>query len=123
MTVGNAVSQIIVFALGAIIVEALIEYIKTLMKAVEEKQYKTLGTQIASILLGIGLACLLGLDFFGMLGIVVPYPVIGMILSGLIMSRGSNYFSDFLKRIQPLFPAIELSVPGVNESTNTENKE
>lgn len=123
MTVGNAVSQIVVFALGAIIVEALIEYIKTLMKALEEKQYKTLGTQIASIILGIGLACLLGLDFFGMLGIVVPYPIVGMILSGLIMSRGSNYFSDFLKKVQPLFPSVELSVPGVNESTGTENKE
>lgn len=89
----------------AIVLEALVEYAKTIMKMVEDKDYKTAITQFVTIILGIGLAYAFKLQLFN--GAMTEFyegleinPILDMILTGILFSRGSNYFSDFVSKLQ-----------------------
>lgn len=89
----------------AIVLEALVEYAKTIMKMVEDKDYKTAITQFVTIILGIGLACAFKLQLFN--GAMTEFyegleinPILDMVLTGILFSRGSNYFSDFVSKLQ-----------------------
>ena len=87
----------IVFIL-AIIVEALIDYATTIFMKVEGKlviEWK----KIAAIVLGIFLAIAAGADFLAASGLDFKIPYVGMVLTGIFLSRGSNYVSDFLTMI------------------------
>lgn len=88
----------------AILCEALVEYAKTIMKMVENKHYKTAITQAITIALGVGLAFAFNLQLFN--NAMVEFyeglhinPILDMILTGILFSRGSNYFSDFVSRL------------------------
>lgn len=88
----------------AILCEALVEYAKTIMKMVEDKKYKTAITQAITIVLGVGLAFAFNLQLFN--NAMVEFyeglhinPILDMILTGILFSRGSNYFSDFVARL------------------------
>lgn len=82
----------------AILIEAIVEYGKTIMKMVEDGEKKTAITQCMTIILGILLAFAFDADLFILVGITVNH-TIGIVLTGIIASRGSNYISDFIKRI------------------------
>lgn len=88
----------------AILLEALVEYFKTVMKMVEDKEYKTAITQGVTIALGIFLAFAFNLQLFNE-GLSEFYdglhisPVLDMVLTGIIFSRGANYFSDFVTKL------------------------
>ena len=89
----------------AIVLEALVEYAKTIMKMVEDKDYKTAITQFITIILGIGLAYAFKLQLFN--GAMTEFyegleinPILDMVLTGILFSRGSNYFSDFVSKLQ-----------------------
>lgn len=86
----------------AVITEGLVEYAKTLGKAIGTKDFKTLGTQICAMVLSIVLCLLTGADVFSPLGIVFGYDWVGVVLTGLFASRGANYVADIVKRIQSL---------------------
>lgn len=88
----------------AIVLEALIEYFKTVMHMVETREYKTAITQAITIALGIFLAFAFKLQLFN--GAMTEfYPELSvsasldMILTGILFSRGSNYFSDLIGRL------------------------
>ena len=88
----------------AIVLEALVEYIKTIIKMVEDGDYKTAVTQGVTIAMGIGLAFIFHLCLFnGALsqfyeGLQID-ETIDMVLTGILFSRGSNYFSDLITRL------------------------
>jgi hypothetical protein len=88
----------------AIVLEALIEYVKTIVDMVEIGEYKTAITQGVTIALGIGLAFIFNLQLFNNAlsefyeGLSIN-PVIDTILTGILFSRGSNYFSDLVSRL------------------------
>lgn len=84
----------------AVIVEALVQYGKEIGKAVVAKEYKTVVTQAIGLVCGIALCLLTGADLFGTAGIAFVWPVVGPVLTGVIISRGANYVSDFVKRLQ-----------------------
>ena len=67
----------------AVTVEALVEYAKTFGKAILEKQWKTAATQAGAVALGV-LLCF------------------GVALTGVFASRGANYVSDLVKKLQAL---------------------
>lgn len=79
----------------AILIEALVEYAKTIVNMADKK---TLYTQIATIIIGIVLAFAFNVDAFAEMGMTVNH-YIGVVLTGILMSRGSNYASDILARI------------------------
>lgn len=88
----------------SIVLEALVEYGKTIEYAVVSGDNKTAITQAITIILGVALAFVFHLQLFnGALSEFYPIainPTIDMILTGILFSRGSNYFSDLVTKLQ-----------------------
>ena len=84
----------------AVTVEALIEYVKQIAKALSSGEIKAAATQVVSILLGVLLCLATGADIYAALGVQFAAPWIGVALTGIFASRGSNYLSDLAKRLQ-----------------------
>lgn len=82
----------------AVLIEGLVEYGKTITNMFYEGDRKTGITQIVTIIIGIGLAFAFSANMFVPLGLVVN-EYIGMVLTGIVMSRGSNYVSDLIGKI------------------------
>lgn len=82
----------------AILTEALIEYGKTVADSFDMKDYKTFFTQLISIVLGIAMSFAFNINIFANGGFTVA-PVVGTAITGIIISRGSNYASDLLKKL------------------------
>lgn len=84
----------------AVIVEGLVQYVKDTIKAISERQCKTVLTQLISLALSITLCVLTRADLFPYIGIQFAPAWIGFVLTGCVISRGANYMSDFVKRLQ-----------------------
>lgn len=91
---------IVLIVVLAIVVEAFIEYAKTIAKAVKEGGWKVAITQLTAIALGVLLCFMTGGDLFVVVGISFIWPWLGIFLTGIIISRGANYVSDFIKCLQ-----------------------
>ncbi|MBN3014079.1 hypothetical protein [Ruthenibacterium lactatiformans] len=91
---------IVLILVLAITVEALIQYSKTIIEMLEKKQYKTFATQLAAILLSVFICFAAGVDLYTLVGVSFAIPWLGMLFTGIVVSRGSNYTSDFIKRLQ-----------------------
>jgi len=84
----------------AIITEALIEYGKSIGKAFAGGGWKTAVTQLAAIVVSVCLCVAARGDLFQVVGIHFSWPWLGVVLTGIIASRGANFVSDFYKRLQ-----------------------
>ncbi len=84
----------------AIVVEALIEYCKSIGKAFLSGEWKTAVTQLVAIVVAVLLCFMTGADLFAVVEIAFAWPWVGVALTGIIISRGANYVSDFVKRLQ-----------------------
>ena len=95
---------IILILMVAVVLEALVEYFKTVIKMVDIGEYKTAITQGITIALGVLLAFVFNLQLFNNAlsefyeGIDIN-PTIDIILTGVLFSRGSNYFSDLIAKL------------------------
>ena len=58
--------------------------------------------QIATVLFGVAIALAYGVDLVAMLGLESTVPFVGSVLSGILLSRGSNYLNDLLQSLQAL---------------------
>lgn len=85
----------------AIVVEALVEYGKTVGRAFRTGGCKTALTHLAAVAVGVALCMLSGADLFAAADITFALPAVGRVLTGVLISRGANYLSDFIKRIAP----------------------
>ena len=100
----------------AIIVEALVQYAKTIITMLENKQYKTFG-----ILIAVFICFAAGADIFALMGISFSVHWLGTLLTGIVISRGSNYASDLIKRLQN--PDIgEIVLEDIVEAADPANK-
>ena len=96
--------MITVIFMSAVLVEALIQYAKEIGKAYTTGEIKTALTMFFSIVIGIGVAFIFKAHFFETVFEIMQIPAAinttaDTILTGVIISRGSNYMSDLLKRI------------------------
>jgi hypothetical protein len=82
----------------AILIEGLVEYGKNIIDMFYGGEKKTAIIQMVTIVVGIALAFAFGANMFVPLGLTVNH-YIGMVLTGIVMSRGSNYVSDLISRI------------------------
>lgn len=82
----------------AILIEGLVEYGKTIADMFNDGEKRTAIIQLITIIVGIGLAFAFNADMFNPLGLTVNH-YIGMILTGIVMSRGSNYVSDLIGKL------------------------
>ena len=90
--------NIAVIVAVSVLIEGLVEYGKSIGNMFYEGDRKTGVTQILTIIIGIGLAFAFSANMFVPLGLVVN-EYIGMVLTGIVMSRGSNYVSDLITKI------------------------
>lgn len=84
----------------AIVTEALVEYGKSIGKAVAGNDIKAAVTQIAAIIVSVLLCFTAGADLFQVVGITFTWPWVGVVLTGILGSRGANYLSDFLAKLK-----------------------
>jgi hypothetical protein len=84
----------------AITVEGLIEYAKSIVKLATEKDKRPLLIQLCALAVAIGLAILAGADFYSAFGVNFALAWVGTVLTGVFLSRGSNYVSDLIGRLR-----------------------
>lgn len=82
----------------AILIEGLVEYGKNIADMFYGGDKKTAITQLVTIAIGIALAFAFNANMFVPLGLTVN-SYVGMVLTGIVMSRGSNYVSDIISQI------------------------
>ena len=81
----------------AIIVEGVISYVKTFL--VDGKiQWQI----VAAIIIGVLVAATYQVDLLALAGLKASVPFIGSLLTGILISRGSNYVFDLIKLIEQL---------------------
>lgn len=83
----------------AVVTEALIEYGKSIGRAIVGNDKKAAITQVAAIVLSVLLCFATGADLFQIVGINFAWPGVGVVLTGILGSRGANYLSDFIAKI------------------------
>lgn len=89
----------------AVLLEALVEYGKTIDDMIVSRAYRTAIIQGITILLGIGLAFIFHCQLFneGMSEFYTGLTInsnVDMILTGILFSRGANYFSDIVGKFR-----------------------
>ena len=88
--------MILLFIVLAVVVEALVEYVKTIVSMDRQAIILQLSALAVSILL-----CLLAsADVFAQLGVTFTLPYVGCMLTGVFASRGANYASDIIGRLR-----------------------
>lgn len=84
------------------------------------KDNKVNVNSIVTAVFGIILALLAQLDAFALLGIDFVIPFVGQVLTGLVISKGSNYVYDFITKIISLLAGkqVQGTVLEVKDSEN-----
>lgn len=83
----------------AVLLEALVEYAKSIVKMFTEGDRKTATMQLITIIAGIAFGFLFKLQLFHALEIAVDVTA-DKVLTGIIISRGSNYANDLISKIR-----------------------
>jgi len=86
----------------AIVIEGIITYVKTFFK-----DGKFQWQMLVAIALGILVAVAYQLDIFALLGMVSTIPFVGCILTGILLSRGSNNLFDLVNLLASVIKKIQ----------------
>lgn len=82
------------FIAAAVVIEGIVTYITTIVKD-KKVEWK--------IILAIALGCLisfnLNLDVFALIGLNEVNSIVGIILTGILISRGSNYVFELYNKL------------------------
>lgn len=90
--------------------------------------------RVGALAIGLLLAVGTGLDLMAMVGVPLKIPYVGMILTGLLISRGANFIHDLLASISnvqqstkpnviPIDKAKEQATDAANEAASTVSTE
>lgn len=79
----------------AILVEAIWENIKMVFP---NKKFSI--SMLGSLLVSILICVLTKVDIFPVVGLTITIPVIGSILTGIIVSRGANFVNDLFTKLK-----------------------
>lgn len=79
----------------SVLVEGLISWVDAFATADKQAKIK-LG---ASIVTGLLIAIAFNFDLMQILGYNSTYPVVGNVITGLLIARGSNYFFDLIGKL------------------------
>lgn len=86
--------DVMAFIASAIIIEGLVSYAGMVVK---DKKFSW--EIVCTIAIGCVVAFNANLDFFTLLGIPEKYSAIGTLLTGVLLSRGSNYVYDLYDKL------------------------
>lgn len=78
----------------ALLVEAIWETLKMTWQ-----EGKVNINTIGALIVGIAVSILAKIDIFAMQGITLSIPLIGWILTGILMSRGANFIHDLFNKL------------------------
>lgn len=78
----------------AILVESLVQIIKSLFDSGKLNR-----TVLVSIVVGLLLAFTIDLDIFSILGLETRIAFVGVIATGLLISRGANFVHDLIEKL------------------------
>jgi uncharacterized protein YacL len=95
MEIGQAIILILV---AAFLAEAIWETLKMIWEPGKHLNPDRVG----ALVIGILIAVVFGLDLFTLLGFTVQWPalaLVGVVLTGILLSRGSNFIHDLFKSI------------------------
>lgn len=81
-----------------ITVALLVEAIWETLKMVWQEGKININT-IGALIVGIAVSILAKIDIFAMQGITLSIPLIGWILTGILMSRGANFIHDLFNKL------------------------
>ena len=82
-----------------IIISILVEAICENLKMLYDKS-KINVNMIGSLILGMLVCVLAQIDIFEIVGINLIVPLIGSLLTGIIVSRGANFVNDLFKKLK-----------------------
>lgn len=102
----------------AIIVEGVVEYIKLASPKFAASRWIVPVT----VLIGVGVAIAYNADLLAVAGLTTPVPYIGNVLTGILISRGSNYIYDLIGKYTDAQKA-EFTDTAATETEATENAE
>ena len=86
--------EITAILIMAVLVEAVVTYIKTW---VVDKQLKW--PMLLSTVLSVAVCLAYGLDIPSAVGVSSSVPFVGTVITGVLIARGSNYINDLLKKL------------------------
>lgn len=86
--------EITSFLFMAFFLEGFVNFIKQIVDADKTIKY----TYILSLIFGVCLCIIFNLDLLTILGLNSTIPFAGNVVSGLIISRGSNYVNDIYNK-------------------------
>lgn len=78
----------------ALLVEAVWETLKMVWQ-----EGKISVNTIGALIVGIAVSILAKIDIFAMQGISLSIPLVGWILTGVLMSRGANFIHDLFNKL------------------------
>lgn len=76
-------------------VEAIVEYFIAPFFA-KDVDFHALSLRWISAVVGIVVAFFAGLNMYAVLGITLQFPIFGIIMTGIVISRGANYVNDVI---------------------------
>lgn len=88
--------------LSLVVLSMLIEAIVNLVKNIKEQEtnWKYWASLVVGLVVGVAVTVNWDIDVFRMLGLPVGrVPFLGSVLTGILLSRGSNFVSDLIGRI------------------------
>lgn len=89
-------NKVFIFLFAAVAIEGIVYYVKAGIGGFLPKSC------VASMVLGIFVAVNFGLDVFAYISLQSGVPFAGNVLTGILLSRGSNYFFDVIGQMSEL---------------------
>lgn len=82
-----------------VIIAILVEAIWENIKMIYDKQKFNIN-MLGSLLLSMIVCVLAEIDIFKIIGINLIVPIVGSLLTGIIVSRGANFVNDLFKKLK-----------------------
>jgi hypothetical protein len=99
----ETVQLIIFIALGAVLIEAVVNALEVFKGFSPTKEWFAANWQyLVALVVSILAAVTYNLDFFDALGFDARIPYVGIVFTGIIISRGSNYANDIISRVRAI---------------------
>jgi ABC-type xylose transport system permease subunit len=85
--------QIVILLILALLCEAIVE---TLKMTFQEGKFNW--DRVLALIVSIIVAVITGADLLELVGIPATIPYVGVVLTGILISRGANWLHEFIKK-------------------------
>lgn len=99
---------------GLLVISAIAEAVWETLKMTWQEGKASID-RIGALVVGIVIALTTGLDILSFVNIPAKIPVVGIILTGILISRGSNFVHDLLASLDNMHINTKPQLPPPNE--------